>query len=98
MPRIYLADSSSEERSALRLMLVDLNMDVVGEATDWTTILTQAPFMCIDLLLVDWDLLPQDMDLALAKLRKACPNVIIIALISHYSPEILNSIPIGAHQ
>ena len=35
MTRVYVADAKSEERSALRLMLLDLKMEVVGEAADW---------------------------------------------------------------
>ncbi len=32
MTRVYLADAKPEERSALRLLLLDLKMEVVGEA------------------------------------------------------------------
>jgi hypothetical protein len=35
MPRVFLADAQLEERSALRLLLLDLKMEVVGEAADW---------------------------------------------------------------
>jgi len=31
MTRVYLADSKAEGRSALRLLLLDLKMEVVGE-------------------------------------------------------------------
>jgi DNA-binding NarL/FixJ family response regulator len=58
MTRVYLADAHPEERSALRLVLLDLDMDVVGEAADWRTTLAQAPVTNLDMLLVDWDLLP----------------------------------------
>ena len=58
MTRVYLADAKPEERSALRLLLLDLKMEVVGEAADWFTTLAQAPVSRIDMLLVDWDLLP----------------------------------------
>ena len=43
MKRVYLADAQTEERSALRLLLLDLNLHVVGEAADWPTVLAQAP-------------------------------------------------------
>ncbi len=33
-------------------------MEVVGEAADWPTTLAQAPSAKLDMLLVDWDLLP----------------------------------------
>jgi hypothetical protein len=42
MMRVFLADAQSEERSALRLLLLGLNMEVVGEAADWPTTLAQA--------------------------------------------------------
>lgn len=40
MIRVFLADAGIDERSALRLLLLDLNMEVVGEAADWPTTLT----------------------------------------------------------
>ncbi len=43
MTRVYLADAQPEERSALRLLLLDLKMEIVGEAADWSTTLAQAP-------------------------------------------------------
>ena len=55
MIRVYLADAYPEERSALRLVLLDLDMDVVGEAADWPTTLAQAPVTNLDMLLVEWD-------------------------------------------
>ena len=61
MTRVYVADAKPEERSALRLLLLDLKMEVVGEATDWSTTLANAPATRLDILLVDWELLPIDM-------------------------------------
>ena len=61
MTLVYLADAQPEERSTLRLVLVDLNMEVVGEAADWPTTLAMAPATNLDMLLVDWDLLPIDL-------------------------------------
>ena len=61
MTRVYLADSQPEERSALRLLLLDLNMEVVGEAVDWSSTLAKAPATNLEMLLVDWDLLPVDL-------------------------------------
>jgi DNA-binding NarL/FixJ family response regulator len=34
------------------------------------------------MLLIDWNLLPRDANAALARLRLACPNPIVIVLIS----------------
>ncbi len=83
MTRVYLADAKPKERSALRLLLLDLKMEVVGEAADWSTTLAQAPVSRTDMLLVDWDLLPRAPSVALEKLRKACPAALVIVIISH---------------
>ena len=84
MTRVYIADTLIEERSALRLMLLDLNMEVAGEAADWATTLAQAPVSRTDMLLVDWDLLPPiSPSLALDELRRICPAALVIVLISH---------------
>ena len=84
MTRVYIADALTEERSALRLMLLDLNMVVVGEAADWATTLAQTPVSLINILLIDWDLLPRiSPTAALQELRKACPAALVIVLISH---------------
>src|SRR5512134_1425628 len=74
MTRVYVADALTEERSALRLMLLDLNMELAGEAADWTTALAQAPVRFTDILVVDWNLLPSTAPTAaLVELRRACP-------------------------
>ena len=84
MTRVYVADALTEERSALRLMLLDLNMEVVGEAADWVTTLAQAPVSRTDMLLIDWGLLPRTSpSVALDELRTACPAALVIILISH---------------
>jgi DNA-binding NarL/FixJ family response regulator len=83
MTRVFVADFKPEERSALRLMLLDLKMEVVGEAADWPTTLAQAPLLGADMLLIDWDLLPSAASPALDELRKACPAALVIVLISH---------------
>ena len=82
MTRVYLADAKSEERSALRLLLLDLKMDIAGEASDWPTTLAQAPLSHTDMLLIDWDLLPNSPTAALDELRRACPAALVIVLIS----------------
>ncbi len=80
---VYIADAKPEERSALRLVIQDLNMNIVGEAGDWTTTLAQAPVSRTDMLLIDWDLLPSSPTAALDELRKACPTALVVVLISH---------------
>ena len=67
-------------RSALRLLLLDLQMQVVGEAEDWPTALAQAPATHPDMLVVHWGLLPVEAGAALAELRVACPVVRVVVL------------------
>ena len=98
MTRVYLADTKFEERSALRLLLLDLKMDVVGEAADWPTTLANAPATGLDMLLVEWELLPIELGVqALADLRLECPNAIIIVLISHLEPRQQAALSVGAN-
>lgn len=96
MTRIYLADAQPEERSALRLLLLDLKMEVVGEAADWSTTLAQAPISHADMLLIDWELLPNSATAALKKLRKACPVALVIILISHLDARHQAALSAGA--
>ena len=96
MTRVYLADAQLVERTALRLMLLDLNMEVVGEAADWPTTLAQAPATRLDMLLVDWGLLPAESGTALAELRQACPTAIVVILISHLDARQQAALSAGA--
>jgi DNA-binding NarL/FixJ family response regulator len=84
MTRVYIADPLSEERSALRLVLQDLHLEVIGEAADWKTVLAQAPTLHADMLLIDWSMLPRArQSAALEGLRESCPGALVIVLISH---------------
>jgi DNA-binding NarL/FixJ family response regulator len=97
MTRVYLADAKPEERSALRLLLLDLTMEVVGEAADWPTTLANAPATGLDMLLLDWGLLPSGSGVqALAELRVACPNAIVVVLISHLDAHEQAALSAGA--
>lgn len=96
MTRVYLADARYEERSALRLLLLDLKMEVVGEAAEWSTTLANAPATRPDMLLVDWDLLPGASGAAFDKLRKACSAALVIVLISHMDARQQAAISAGA--
>jgi DNA-binding NarL/FixJ family response regulator len=58
MTRVLIADEQAEVRLALRLLLVDLKMDVVGDAADWLTLFGQLATIQPDMLVVDWDLIP----------------------------------------
>ena len=96
MVRVYVADSLPEERSALRLLLLDLKMEVVGVASDWLTAFGLAPLSKLNMLLVDWNLLPPDSNAALAALRAACPSPVVIVLISHLSARQQAALSSGA--
>ena len=97
MTRVFLADAQVDERAALRLLLLDLKMEVVGEATEWGNTLSQAPGTLMDMLLVDWDLLPANLGVqSLAELRLACPNAIVVVLISHLDARHQAALSAGA--
>jgi DNA-binding NarL/FixJ family response regulator len=96
MTRVFLADALTDERSALRATLLDLHMEIAGEAADWTTTLARAPASRADMLLVDWDLLPKAAHEALDKLRKACPAALVIVLISHLDARHQAALSAGA--
>jgi DNA-binding NarL/FixJ family response regulator len=55
------------------MLLLDLNMEVVGEAADWTTTLALATETRPDMVLVDWELISRDSGNTLIQLRAACP-------------------------
>jgi DNA-binding NarL/FixJ family response regulator len=63
-------------------MLLDLKMEVAGEASDWFSTLAKAPAANFDILLVDWDMLPMNAATGLAELRKACSSSIVVVLTS----------------
>ena len=96
MTRVYIADAKTEERSALRLVLLDLNMEIAGESSDWATTLRSTPGSHSDILLIDWDMLPYSPTSALETLRKACPAAIIIILISHLDARQQAALSAGA--
>lgn len=97
MTRVYIADPLSEERSALRLVLVDLHLEVIGEAADWETALAQAPPVRPEMLLIDWTMLPRGtQSTALTALRDACPGALVIVLISHLDARQQAALSAGA--
>jgi DNA-binding NarL/FixJ family response regulator len=96
MTRVFIADAKPEELAALRILILDLKMEVVGEAADWATVLAQAPVSRTDMLLIDWDLLPNSPTAALDELRKACPAALVIVLISHLDARQQAALSAGA--
>jgi DNA-binding NarL/FixJ family response regulator len=97
MTRVFLADAQPDERKALHVMLLDLKMEIVGESADWSKTLDKAPKTGLDMLLVDWSMLPTDMGVqSLAQLRLACPNAIVVVLISHLDARHQAALSAGA--
>ena len=96
MTRVYIADAKSEERTALRVLLLDLKMEVAGEAANWVTTLAHAPSSRTDMLLIDWDLLPDSPTAALDEIRRACPAALVIVLISHLDARQQAALSAGA--
>jgi DNA-binding NarL/FixJ family response regulator len=94
MTRVFLADSQPEVRSALRLLLLDLNMHVVGETGSWDSALTKASDTQPDMLLVDWDLIPTNT--SLLELRSTCPAAVVIVLISRLDARQQAALSAGA--
>jgi DNA-binding NarL/FixJ family response regulator len=82
MVNVFLADSQSDTRSALRLMIEGLKMNVVGEANSWDSLLALVPASRPDLLLVDWNLINPNTGATLAQLRNICPDYTAIVLVS----------------
>jgi DNA-binding NarL/FixJ family response regulator len=78
----------------MRLLLQDLNMQVVGDAADWSTTLSEAFGTQPDMLVVDWDLIPQHT--SLQELRATCPAAVVIVLISHLDARNQAAISAGA--
>jgi DNA-binding NarL/FixJ family response regulator len=96
MTRVFVSDAKREERNALRILLLDLKMEVVGEAADWVTTLARAPISRTDMLLIEWDLLPNSPTAALEELRRACPAALVIVLISHLDARQQAALSAGA--
>jgi DNA-binding NarL/FixJ family response regulator len=96
MIRVYLASAISTERSALRLMLLDMNMEIAGEANNWSTTLAETPKCHADMLVADWKLLPDASSAALDELRWACPKALVIILISRLGARQQAALSVGA--
>lgn len=82
MNRVYLADPHAEDRTALKSLLRDVNLFVVGEAADWATLSADAPRSRANMVIVDWELVPNDPVSSLAGLRTTYPQPVVIVLTS----------------
>lgn len=96
MTRVLLAAPQPDVRAALRLLLLDLNMQVIGEAADWPTTMALAPKIEPDMLLVDWELIPIASGHTLGQLRAVCPAAVVIVLISQLDSRQQAALATGA--
>ncbi len=96
MTRVLLATPQPDLRAAFRLLLLDLTMEVVGEAADWPTILALTPEVQPDMLLVDWELITVESGNTLTQLREACPAAVVIVLISQLDARQQAALSAGA--
>ncbi|MBK8433022.1 MAG: response regulator transcription factor [Chloroflexi bacterium] len=96
MIRILLAAPQPDLRKALRLLILDLGMQVVGEAADWDTTLALAPETKPNMVVLDWDLTPLGSGNTLAQLRAVCPAAVVIVLISHLDARHQAALSAGA--
>lgn len=96
MTSVLVAAPQADVRAALRLLLLDLDMGVVGEAADWPSTLALAPETRPDMLLVDWELIPLDSGNTLIQLRAACPAAVVIVLISQLDARQQAALSVGA--
>ena len=96
MNRVLVAAPQPDVRAALRLLLLDLDMYVVGEAGDWSTTVALAQETEPTMLLVDWELIPAASGHTLAELREVCPEAVVIVLISQLDARQQAAISAGA--
>ena len=96
MTRVLLAAPQPDVCAALRLMLLDLSMEVVGEAPDWPSILALAPEAQPDMVLVDWELIHLKSGNTLTQLRAVCPSAVVIVLISQLDARQQAALSAGA--
>ena len=82
MPRVFLADSLVAERSAFRVLLADLHMELVGECWDWITLTAMAGMSSPDMILLSGDLLPNKDRLDIEWLRLICPKTRIVMIVN----------------
>ena len=94
MIRVFLAEGQPATRSALRLLLLDLEMQVVGEADDWTAVLNEAALTQPDMIVVDWEMIPTDSSLLI--LRATCPAAVVIVLVSQLDARQQAALSAGA--
>jgi DNA-binding NarL/FixJ family response regulator len=81
-PRVFIASRHSTERSALRLLLPELDSQIVGEAGDWRAVLVSAAYAKPDVVVLDWNVMSAAKVTAVSPLRQVCPPALLIVLMS----------------
>ena len=82
MMHVFLAAFQIDARAALRLLLFNSGMQVVGESADWATTLHLAQETQPQLVLIDAELIPCVTHNRLTPLRHICPTANIIVLVN----------------
>ena len=96
MTKVLLAAPQPDVRAALRLTLLDLDMQVVGEAVDWSSTIALATQTQPQMVLVDWEMIPLESGHTLAHLRAVCPAAVVIVLISQLDSRQQAALSTGA--
>ncbi len=88
--RIILADDQFEVRSGIKILLgQESDVDIIGEAEELGSLLTQTKERNPDMVLLDWELSNLKVSDIIPVLRMLHPDIKIVALSSR--PESLNS-------
>ena len=82
MIRTLIAASHSEERAALRSLLLSMDLQVAGEACDLQDAITVATNIQPGMVVVDWDLFRPPYITPLDALRAVCPASVSFVLLS----------------
>jgi two-component system response regulator DesR len=96
MRRMFIASRQAVARSALRVLLSELNTEVVGEAGDWPSILAAAPQSAPDVVVVDWNVMLAAHEPPMASLRQACPSALVVILMSRFDDRQKGALGAGA--
>jgi DNA-binding NarL/FixJ family response regulator len=78
MNRVFLAGAVNKERQTLCELLEELDMKVVGESTNWPSVLNLGPTTHPDVVAVDWSMISIRSVAALRELRIAFPAAVLL--------------------
>jgi DNA-binding NarL/FixJ family response regulator len=78
------------------MLLHNQKIEVIGEAADWSTTFAQVPESLASILLVEWELIPSVQSVAIAKLRQACADPLVVILFSNLEARQHSALSTGA--